>query len=264
MLLTDMPGQEGISSHTIINDLRVTTGNINQCATNIQEENSDAALSTPPTNAHENIANEEIGAGAIVDKNNNSQSWPFVKCSSLWPTIESSPIFQKTARTLHFSSLDKEDNEEFREGLAIGYTVTFVTTLERISKLRFSDPISIIERYLGTLAELEKHGFDVEPARIRLNELLSKKAKESHLQDKLKELDCKIAQCDLEKKQLEDVQSEIDAKLRELQHEHQANALKKELKDQEIATLESKKELINEQIRTVNLDFQRSASVPPL
>ncbi|KAM7515276.1 hypothetical protein LguiA_004859 [Lonicera macranthoides] len=266
--LTPLPElEEGMSSHTVMNDLRVTAssaGTINQCASDIQKENDAAALPTP-TNASKNISNEEVGAGVIVDKNNSqSQSWPFVKCSALWPAIESSPIFQKTARTLHFSSLDKEDNEEFREGLAIGYTVTFATTLERISKLQFSDPISIIERYLGTLAELEKHGFDVEPARVFLHVLLSKKAKESHLQDESKELDCRIAQCELENKQLEDKQSQIEAKLRELQQEHQANALKKELKDQEMATLKSNKELINEQISTVNLDFQRIVSAPPL
>lgn len=200
--------------------------------------------------------------GARGDEFVDSQScWPFDKTSPLWTTIESMQVFKKAPQKPHFSSLSKCE-EQFREGLAIGCMVTFASTVERIAKLQISNPTSIIDRYLETLAELEYHGFNVKPFRACLNELRAKKARESELQGESKQVVSEIAALHLEKKELEDEISGIEAKIREHKRKHGESMLKKDLMDQEITMLELKKDQICQNITSVRLDFEKIVASP--
>lgn len=119
-------------------------------------------LGTPATLSCDRISNENV---------------PFIKSSPLWKSLDSMEIFSKTQRKPHFNPLLK-CREETREGLAIAHMVIFSTVVEKTLNLRFSDPSRVIIDNLKTLAELEKHGFDVEPVQARLRMLLAEKEKE--------------------------------------------------------------------------------------
>lgn len=50
--------------------------------------------------------------------------WPFEKCSVAWKDIESMEVFREIPQKPHFLPL-LDVKETVREGMAIGYMVTF-------------------------------------------------------------------------------------------------------------------------------------------
>lgn len=204
--------------------------------------------------------NGELGtpASVSIDDVENNQSLPFIKRSPLWKAIESMEIYKRMAQTPHFSPLVKS-NEETREGLAIAHMVNFSNLAEKITKLQFSDPITVIERNMETLAELESNGFDVERIRAILTQLLSMKQIGEELHKEYQDIETKISnslnemeRVDEEIIQLNKNMDEILAKLGEV-------VSRKEMKDGVHSTLKSEQDGLSQRVQRLQLDFKNIA-----
>ncbi|KAJ8898999.1 hypothetical protein K2173_008822 [Erythroxylum novogranatense] len=127
--------------------------------------------------------------GSVNDGRSNSMPesnlcLPFVKKSTIWKAIEAIEAFQIIPQNPHFEPL-AECKEEYREGTAIGYMVTFTSLFEKVSLLQFNDPRNIFESTLESLLGLEKHGFDVAILKDRVSKLLSIKESQGELLNEL-------------------------------------------------------------------------------
>ncbi|KAL2508564.1 protein of unknown function-containing protein 6 [Forsythia ovata] len=197
--------------------------------------------------------------GAIMPS--KQQILPFVKKNMLWKTIESMEIFGKTPQKPHFQPLE-HFKESLREGLAIGYMVTFSSVVEKASRLRFNDPKSIINDILETLSDLEKYGFDVRVVRDRVLELIAVKDKHEKLLSQVEELNSQIAEQDLKKSKIDEEIGEINKQIIELQEKLSLTESSKELKSRAIVSLQSRLEEIDENITTAERDFEALAARP--
>lgn len=119
------------------------------------------------------------------------ENLPFVKNTVLWKTIESMDVFQRLPQKPHFLPL-LNFKESSREGLAIGYMVTFSSLVERASKLQLNDPVTIMEDIKETLTDLDKHGFTVGPIKQSIDDLLAKKDEVEKLANDVQTLQSKI------------------------------------------------------------------------
>lgn len=188
----------------------------------------------------------------------NHQSSLFLKRSPLWKNIESMEIFKKMAKKPHFSPLVK-CKEEMREGLAIGHMVNFSNLAENISKLQFCHPITVIESKLGMLAELESHGFDVETVRACLTQLLSKKQREAELQKEYQDIGNTISHSAEEIAKAEEEVTELNKRIRELSAKLDDTMLKKKMKEKEISKLQSSQDVVGENLRILQMNFENIA-----
>ncbi|KAI3718884.1 hypothetical protein L6452_19769 [Arctium lappa] len=151
---------------------------------------------------------------AIVNINEYQQEWPFIKRSPIWVTIESMELYQNLPQKPHFSLL-KNINKDYREGLAIAHMT---------------------------------YGFDVGTVRVRLNKLLSTKAKVGEVKDKLKEIEKQLEKRNLEKSKIGEEVDQLAAEMQELQEKLVETVKKKNLKDEEIMMLQSNLHLVANQI----------------
>lgn len=184
---------------------------------------------------------------------------PFMKSSSIWQTIEMMEIFKLIPQKPHFLPLES-CKEEYREGLAIGYMITFSSLVEKIAKLQLGDPKTIFDSCLETLIELEKHGFNVEAVRIRLYELVSLKEKQGQLQDESNEAASQLTERIEEKKKIDDEIVELEKKIKDLEEKRALAVSMNWIKDSEIERLRSRVDMMGEGIRSARLDFERLAA----
>ncbi|KAM7255886.1 hypothetical protein ACFE04_011627 [Oxalis oulophora] len=192
----------------------------------------------------ETAITKDVGAGVL----DVSQKLPFVKNSSLWKSVESHEVFRKTPQKPHFSPL-RYEKEAFREGLAIGNMVNFSNLMVMIDNLRHGDPQSTFDHVLEALPDFEKHGFDIEPIRERLEKLLSTKAKIAELEVEVRETEIKVVDKTHEKNQIEEEIVEMVKKLKDLQEQ-------KIDKDSEILGLRSSLNTNNELLEAARQEFQ--------
>ncbi|XP_017241166.1 DUF724 domain-containing protein 6 isoform X2 [Daucus carota subsp. sativus] len=196
-----------------------------------------------------------------AENEENSQSLPFPKCSPLWKYIESMEIFKKTTKKPHFSPLVKCE-EEIREGLAIGHVVNFSNLVENMSKIQFRHPITVIERKLGILADLKAHGFDVETVEARLAQLLSKKQREGELQKEYQDIEQKILNSAEEMSKADEEIAKLKKEIRELQAKLDDTISRKEIKENVIPTLQSKRNVVRENLGRLQTDFENILGAP--
>lgn len=223
----------------------------------------DMVQCSPQQNNIADIGSGELGTpSAIISCDSlKNEKVPFVKCSPLWKSVESMEIYRKTEQKPHFSLLSK-CREETREGLAIGQMIIFSTVVEKTSKLTFTDPSSVIKRYLQTVADLEKQGFEVEPVRARLMVLLAKKEKKQKLEAEYKKIEDEITNKLLEKDELGKVIVQINQKIKKLAEKLKKAESWKVTKEDEISTLQSKQEGICENVQSVEHEFESIAGCP--
>ncbi|KAK1404150.1 hypothetical protein POM88_003755 [Heracleum sosnowskyi] len=200
---------------------------------------------------------ETPSASVCFDDVENHQSLPFLKGSPLWKNIESLEIFKKTQKKPHFSPLVK-CKEEMREGLAIGHMVNFSNLVENISRLQFCDPITVIESKLGLLAELESHGFDVEKVRACLTQLLSKKQRETEFQKEYQDIGNTISYSAEEISKADEEIAKLNKRIRELSAKLNDTVSKKKMKESEISTLQSKQDVVGENLQVLQIDFENT------
>ncbi|XVE77519.1 hypothetical protein DITRI_Ditri13aG0069600 [Diplodiscus trichospermus] len=189
----------------------------------------------------------------------DDRSLPFVKKSPVWRTIESMDVFQIVPQKPHFQPL-AENREEFREGSAIGFMVTFASLFEKISMLRFDDPRNTFDSILESLNDLEKHGFDVTLLRHRLNELLSiKEGQGQHLEDR-KNAEREIIENTKEITKVDKEMEEIEKKITLLQDRHAAIKSEKDTKNLKISSLKLHVSVLNELTENAKHDFRNVAT----
>ncbi|PIA45965.1 hypothetical protein AQUCO_01600310v1 [Aquilegia coerulea] len=99
---------------------------------------------------------------------------PFIKSSLMWPQVESMDVFRSMPQQPHFNPL-KEQDENLREGDAIGLMLSFTKLVEVTRKAQLDDCRSMFYTKLKALQVLEEHGFFVQPIRTKLVKLLRTK-----------------------------------------------------------------------------------------
>ncbi|KAL7149619.1 hypothetical protein ABFS83_05G053500 [Erythranthe nasuta] len=200
---------------------------------------------------------EMIPESALVAA--ESQVLPFVKNTVLWTTIESMEAFQKAPQRPHFKPLEQV-KESSREGLAIGYMVTFCGVVERALGLRFDSPKSATDDILETIVDLEMHGFDVKVVRDRVNWLLSVKDNEEKLEVESKKLNDEIAEHDREKSKIGEEINEIKEEISKLQDKLSRAVSATEKEDCEIALLRARIKENEESISKGRREFEDAVS----
>ncbi|GAB2241206.1 hypothetical protein Droror1_Dr00017981 [Drosera rotundifolia] len=189
------------------------------------------------------------------------QNMPFDKSTLVWKTIQSMEVFRVLPQRPHFLPL-YNCKEETREGLAIGNMVTFAGLVEKVSKFQLDDPRTILDSSMETLADLEKHGFNVEVVRARLKQLISiKRMQEEHLNSRL-EIENQIVDRTLKRTKIQEEISKIDKKIAELQEKRSTAVASEERKTSELHALESSVVDINASIECSRAKFERVASSP--
>ncbi|XP_022890501.1 DUF724 domain-containing protein 7-like isoform X5 [Olea europaea var. sylvestris] len=208
-------------------------------------------------------AGQCIGTGEKQNKfvPSEQQSLPFVKNTMLWKTIESMEVFQRMPQNPHFRPLESY-KESSREGLAVGYMVTFSSVVDKVSRLQFNDPKSITDDILETLEELEIHGFDVLAVRDRVTGLGSVKGRQEKLMSQSEEINGQIVEHNLEINKMDEEIGEINKQIRNLQEKLLVVGSTKETKNHEVASLQSRLLEIKENINNVECDFEGLAGMP--
>ncbi|KAG8389591.1 hypothetical protein BUALT_Bualt02G0245000 [Buddleja alternifolia] len=211
----------------------------------------------------EKQAENEIHVSALVPC--EEQSLPFVKSTVLWKTIESMEVFQRIPQRPHFQPLE-QFKESSREGLAIGYMVSFSSVVEKASKLQLNDPQSITDEcddILETLSELERQGFDVKVVQDRVTKLLEMKDKQGKLVDEVKELNDQIlehsrkkSKIDEEILEMNELKQEMNEQLRKIEEKLSDLESAKENEDTEIAFSRARIERIEECIKNVERELE--------
>ncbi|XP_010322317.1 DUF724 domain-containing protein 6 isoform X2 [Solanum lycopersicum] len=190
-----------------------------------------------------------------------TQSLPFVKNTLLWSTIEAMDIFRRIPQKPHFTPLE-QSKESSREGQAIGYMVTFLSIVERTSRLQFDDPRSTFEEIMETLTDLETHGFNVQAVRDRLSELLLMKDKQEKLESQVAGIDNQIITHNMDKERIDGEIKEINKQIAELQDKLSLATSRKEAKDREIDGLRSRLMGIQAGTMKAHTEFDSLASKP--
>ncbi|PSS23982.1 DUF724 domain-containing protein, partial [Actinidia chinensis var. chinensis] len=237
-------------------------GNAIQSPAIASKDNGNAMQSpaiTPTDNG--NVMQSSAIASTDNDVAQKNRNLPFVKHSPIWETLESMEIFQKMPQRPHFRPLEKY-KEDSREGLAIGYMVTFTSVVERISQLQFSSPASAIISTLETLSDLKNNGFDVGSISGRLKELLSKKEMEGQLLEELKGVEMQIMERGLENNKIDEEIHEIHSKMEELEEKLALASSRAKLKHSEVDALKSKIDVIVHDIQNAKNDFERLLTAP--
>ncbi|KAA8549056.1 hypothetical protein F0562_000740 [Nyssa sinensis] len=190
------------------------------------------------------------------------QRLPFVKSfRHVWEAIESMEAFKVMPQKPHFHPLN-HCREMFREGFAIGSMVTFASVITKTSELHFDDPRSVIEDSLETLLNLESHGFDVKLLRDRLTGLLLIKDKQEKLQEETKELRNSMEEHNRERTKIHEEIEEMYKQMRELERKRSLATSMKGNKASEITSLQARAGAINEDIKSLQLDFEGVAAAP--
>ncbi|KAL0371569.1 UNVERIFIED_CONTAM: hypothetical protein Sangu_0475000 [Sesamum angustifolium] len=138
--------------------------------------------------------------------------------------------------------------------------VTFSSVVEKTSRLQVSDPISITDDILETLADLERQGFDVRTVRERVAELLSVKDKQEKLVDEVDKLNNQILEHNREKSRIDEEIREINEHIGKLQKKLSLAESAKEKEDDEIASLLARLKETEESISKVGRDFEGIAA----
>ncbi|XP_073302788.1 DUF724 domain-containing protein 3-like isoform X10 [Primulina huaijiensis] len=184
---------------------------------------------------------------------------PFAKNDVLWKTINSMDILQRIPQRPHFRPLIHL-KESSREGLAIGYMVTFSRVVEKASSLQINDPKSITDEILETLEELEKYGFDVKVVEDCVGQMLEVKHKQEELREEAKGIGSQISHHNLEKQKIDEEIGEMRRQILMLQEKLLVAASVQEKEESIIAPLQSKLQKVEEDIKIMELEFLNLAA----
>ncbi|PIN15557.1 hypothetical protein CDL12_11800 [Handroanthus impetiginosus] len=251
---------EEMHSPSVIDGSRLSpVSNVEQCTANVEKQRDVIALEEqsekqPDSRMH---ACSSVDNVSIVPS--EQQTLPFVKNTVLWKTIESMEVFQRIPQRPHFQPL-VHFKESSREGLAIGYMVTFSSLVEKTSKLQLDDPKSITDEILETLADLERHGFDVMVVRDCVSEFLVVKSKQEKLVDETNEINNQILEHNQEKNRIEEEIWKINDEIKKLQGKLLLAESAREKEHVAIESLRAKLKETEENIKNVRLDFGGIAS----
>ncbi|KAG9153702.1 hypothetical protein Leryth_005835, partial [Lithospermum erythrorhizon] len=200
-------------------------------------------------NAYERLQVKPTSSALSAPISISDQSWPFIKTSRMWKTIDSLDIFKNMSIMPHFSPLHKFDSN-IREKLAIDMMIKYAYEAERILKLspsKLNDSNTILD-IMDSLKDLEPHGFDTMALEEYLGKLSPGVHKERELRQKLEKVEIKILKCQEERNA---------AEMEMIQFVEQMKSVKK-IKDEELARLEAEKCVISNEIQSLELICPKS------
>uniref|UniRef100_A0A1J3HN01 Agenet domain-containing protein n=1 Tax=Noccaea caerulescens TaxID=107243 RepID=A0A1J3HN01_NOCCA len=186
---------------------------------------------------------------------------PFAKKSPCWKVLEAMEIFKFVPQRPHFIPL-LENEEESREGEAIGAMVTFTGLLEKVNNLQVDDSVSAITRINECFDKLEKHGFDVTAPRSRVCKLLSIKESQGLALQELQVAEREIAEKDKKRRKCEENIEDVSRKILELQKQQ---ALLKEAKvtmNMEIDRMQSHAAVLDQKVQSEEHMFRTTVAAP--
>ncbi|CAI0385463.1 unnamed protein product [Linum tenue] len=186
---------------------------------------------------------------------------PFVKRSPLWAILESEEIFQNMPHKPHFLPL-MECKEDYREGVAIGITATFLNLLEKISSLGIDDSRTLFETTLDSLSEMEMHGFDVTLPRGRINKLLSIREPLSECPDIVKNAERELQQHSEEKRKLDAAIQHIQKEISALQQTLATTRMELDANEARTAVVQSWVDEMKGRFENARNEFKRVAAGP--
>ncbi|XP_070027404.1 DUF724 domain-containing protein 6-like isoform X1 [Nicotiana tabacum] len=191
-----------------------------------------------------------------------SLALPFQKSSTVWISLESMEIFAKFPQNPHFSPL-AEHEEVKREELALQKMLKYAFLGDKISKLTIADLKNsmVINDILTCLKDLEECGFDIMQIKRPLYDLLNSE-RQIQFQNKFDEIKGRIRDYNLEREEAEQEISKTAMKVKDLEKELMSAKKMIEMKDQVIFVLRSEESAIRDEIRQVQLDFERTAASP--
>lgn len=186
---------------------------------------------------------------------------PFAKKLPYWKTYESTDIYKSVPQRPHFSPL-LEAKDDLREWSAVGMMVTFYGLVEEVKDLKLDDSTSKLNDLIISFAELEKHGFDVEAPQAVIRKMLSLKDVRAKKAEEKKCLQNNIEKEESGSRKLEELRAELKRKICELQREDAVAEEKKEAAEKKIADMNSRVEMISQEIEDVELELQKTISAP--
>nr|XP_048326751.1 DUF724 domain-containing protein 3-like [Ziziphus jujuba var. spinosa] len=188
------------------------------------------------------------------NEQNNSLSLPFVKKFSIWQQIESMEVFRKLPQNPHFQPLVKS-KEIYREGLAIGNMLAFVSFVETIAKLEIDSPREFFNDAIETLVEMEKMGFNVDTLRGRLSEMQLVQVKLRQLQDDSLGIKTKITESTYEKIKTNEEVGELLKEMKKLEEKKARLITKTVAISTDLDMLQSEDSVITEDILRMKQTF---------
>ncbi|XP_048325536.2 DUF724 domain-containing protein 7 isoform X3 [Ziziphus jujuba] len=207
-----------------------------------------------PINEIHPIENADDSGPTGYIEQNSGLSLPFVKTFSIWQRIESMEVFRKLPQNPHFQPLVKS-KELYREGLAIGYMLAFVSMVEMIANLEIDTPGEFFNDATETLAEMEKMGFNVEALRGRLSDLQLVQVKLRQLEDESEGIKNKIIESTHDKTQTNEEVDELLQEMKKLEEEKARLITKTVAINTDLDMLQSEDAVIIEEILRVKQKF---------
>ncbi|KFK37490.1 hypothetical protein AALP_AA4G264100 [Arabis alpina] len=189
-------------------------------------------------------------------------TFPFAKKSPYWDKCESMEGFKSSPQRPHFSPLCELAKEDYREWLAIGMMVTFYGLLDEVKDLKLDDSPSKLNAISVSLAELEKHGFDVEATQSRISKILSLQDSLAKNTEEKKCFEKKIEEEENETREFEEEMAEVKQKILELQRQEAAAKANKEASEKKTVELKSSVEMIEQKLEEVVIEFEKTVSAP--
>ncbi|KAF9604673.1 hypothetical protein IFM89_009109 [Coptis chinensis] len=198
----------------------------------------------------------------------NNENMPFTKSYPVWKDVESMEVFRSIRQKPHFRPLSSR-SEYFREGDAVGLMLNFANVVEKIRGAQLNDPKSALESKLEALKYFEDFGFNVQPIRARLEELLRVQDSQLQLAGISKQLEWQITEERNKEQSLNSQVDELNETLRELQEslnqiskERKMVEMEKQKKGSSIALLQQRLNDIKKDIQRTKLNFTCVAAAP--
>ncbi|KAM0950116.1 putative Agenet-like domain-containing protein [Dioscorea sansibarensis] len=267
-------------NHSTRSKPRESMGDAPQC--NFNEAVIEVPLDEDSSNIHqESMTNwlalkqtavDKDGASGKLLANNSTRkehALPFEKNSAMWKPFESLEIFHMMPQQPHFRALEQYC-EEFREGMAIGFMVTFANLINDLGKLRISDSTEVFLAKLKALPPLEANGFDVQCLRSRIEKLLKVKCELNQHEMKRASLEEQISERNNENARYDNMIAGLDKNIVELEktlvhlHEKRSSTIiLKKTNYSEIVSMQRNLQAIEEASLSAGHDFH-AALVAPL
>ncbi|KAF9605560.1 hypothetical protein IFM89_017579 [Coptis chinensis] len=227
------------------------------------------------TGDHCDMDVEDGGNEIVMELNHNSdkqtlnnENMPFTKSYPVWKDVESMEVFRSIRQKPHFRPLSSR-SEYFHEGDAVGLMLNFANVVEKIRGAQLNDPKSALESKLEALKYFEDFGFNVQPIRARLEELLRVQDSQLQLAGISKQLEWQITEERNKEQSLNSQVDELNETLRELQEslnqiskERKMVEMEKQKKGSSIALLQQRLNDIKKDIQRTKLNFTCVAAAP--
>ncbi|CAA0160167.1 unnamed protein product [Arabidopsis thaliana] len=186
---------------------------------------------------------------------------PFAKKLPFWKSYETDELYKSLPQSPHFSPLFKA-KEDIREWSAVGMMVTFYCLLKEVKDLQLDDSSSKLSSLSSSLAELEKHGFNVTDPLSRISKVLPLQDKRAKKAEERKCLEKKIECEEIERKRFEEEFADFERIIIEKKRQALVAKEKKEAADKRIGEMKTCAETIDQEIKDEELEFQTTVSTP--